>query len=221
MTDHTWRNAAKCFGQDSDLFDTENLPSGAKRQPAARRLCQGCPVMQQCAQDAIDNWTWTRGHVRAGYAVPTNESGRKYARKMINSTADGLVVDPPLVAPTVVKSEVVKPRRVRKESAGVAKARAAHSAKASQRAASAIQLATDGASTAEIAESLGVSMATACRYLASAGMARSRGIRLDEDRIAAVEKLTKEGLTADQIATRLGVSSVTVRRDWQRIGVAS
>ncbi|WP_051637730.1 WhiB family transcriptional regulator [Rhodococcus sp. UNC363MFTsu5.1] len=87
-TPYAWRKDAKCFGQDIALYETANLPGAQARRPAARARCAGCRVIPDCAQDAFDHWQHTRGHIRAGYAIPNSETGRTEARKAIASIAE-------------------------------------------------------------------------------------------------------------------------------------
>lgn len=86
-TPYAWRKHAKCFGQDIAFFETSNLPAAPARKPAARARCAGCPVVPECAQDAIDHWEHTRGHIRATYPIPASDTGRPEARKAIEAIA--------------------------------------------------------------------------------------------------------------------------------------
>lgn len=47
-----WQHKAKCRLRDPRDYETENLTPGREQQEA-RALCVGCPVIQQCAADAI------------------------------------------------------------------------------------------------------------------------------------------------------------------------
>lgn len=47
-----WKDDAKCATLDPELYETEHLPEG-REDEAARELCEGCPVLRQCAIDAL------------------------------------------------------------------------------------------------------------------------------------------------------------------------
>lgn len=49
-----WQHKAKCAQpeQSPEAWEVHNLPT-ENRNEAARQLCAGCPVLQQCAADAI------------------------------------------------------------------------------------------------------------------------------------------------------------------------
>lgn len=67
----SWRAAAKCFGQPPGDWV---LPTRGRMEVevVARSICEGCPVIAECALDAIDHGDagviragvclWTRGH---------------------------------------------------------------------------------------------------------------------------------------------------------------
>lgn len=48
----SWQMKAKCRMRDPRDYETDNLTPGREQQEA-RALCYGCPVMQQCAAEAI------------------------------------------------------------------------------------------------------------------------------------------------------------------------
>jgi hypothetical protein len=48
----SWQHKAKCRLRDPRDYETANLPKGREAE-TARALCVGCPVIQQCAADAI------------------------------------------------------------------------------------------------------------------------------------------------------------------------
>lgn len=52
MANHRWITAAKCRKMDPRLFEVENLPAGREVEEA-HRLCSGCPVIAECATDAL------------------------------------------------------------------------------------------------------------------------------------------------------------------------
>lgn len=76
-----WMLKAKCRdADDPEAWDTNNLPRSTPNQPHrhkdhAKALCQGCPVMRDCAQFAIDNNC--TGMVFAG--IPLRGDDRKNA----------------------------------------------------------------------------------------------------------------------------------------------
>lgn len=47
-----WKKRGLCAGRDPRDWETENLPAG-KEQEAAKALCNGCPVLKECAADAV------------------------------------------------------------------------------------------------------------------------------------------------------------------------
>ena len=66
-----WRQQAKCLGMEPRLFETQS----AKKLAAvygdsttgadiAKSLCEGCPVIRECAVEALHPLAW--GTVRAG-----------------------------------------------------------------------------------------------------------------------------------------------------------
>ena len=64
-----WRNRAQCLGQDPELWDLGYHPgSFDEKAVRAAELCAGCPVMCECAADALE--PLSIGMVRAGIWVP-------------------------------------------------------------------------------------------------------------------------------------------------------
>ncbi|WP_370876330.1 WhiB family transcriptional regulator [Corynebacterium striatum] len=68
---HEWRRQAKCLGMDPHLFDiqptkrvAEVYGDSATGADIARSLCEGCPVIRECAVEAMRPLAW--GTVRAG-----------------------------------------------------------------------------------------------------------------------------------------------------------
>lgn len=61
-----WMTEAKCAGDDVERYSTDNLDTGPGVQAKARALCAGCPVIRECAIDALR--FDTRGVVRGGFA---------------------------------------------------------------------------------------------------------------------------------------------------------
>ena len=75
-TDIEWLERAQCRGRDPELYSLDSkLYRDIDRQARARWLCRGCPVMQQCAADALEPLAY--GTVRAGVWLPiaTSTSG--------------------------------------------------------------------------------------------------------------------------------------------------
>lgn len=62
---HDWTEDAKCGSLHPDIFDFEGekCPVDYKRY-MARKLCEGCPVMAECAKDVLEHDSY--GLVRAG-----------------------------------------------------------------------------------------------------------------------------------------------------------
>ncbi|MFW9221545.1 WhiB family transcriptional regulator [Corynebacterium striatum] len=66
-----WRQRAKCLDMDPCLFDTQptkrlaaTYGDSATGADIARSLCEGCPVIRECAVEAMRPLAW--GTVRAG-----------------------------------------------------------------------------------------------------------------------------------------------------------
>lgn len=86
MTYLMWCDRAKCAGWDVNLFDLDDRKYRDQRAGIAGRLCQGCPVMAECAQDALD--FVDRGIVRAGVWIPQqrNHAARKQLEEIAERT---------------------------------------------------------------------------------------------------------------------------------------
>lgn len=104
----TWHADAKCADMDSELFDVDTLPATNGRVKAARERCAGCPVIDSCRQDAIDNWHAAdgatsgdlRGVIRAGVPIPNGNIGRNEA---LLNLQPGARSRPRIVRPTGAK----------------------------------------------------------------------------------------------------------------------
>ena len=78
-----WWNRAKCKGDNPDRYDL-NLDRSIRRDEKGRiaeELCEGCPVLAECAADVLENNNI--GLVRAGlwFPFPPNDCpSRKEAR---------------------------------------------------------------------------------------------------------------------------------------------
>lgn len=74
--DLDWTSRAKCDGQDTEVYDSRNFGQGGYAY--AKALCEGCPVLAQCAR-----WAYRTGashYVYAGIAlgpVGTNDVKRR------------------------------------------------------------------------------------------------------------------------------------------------
>lgn len=85
--DTDWITHAKCRDMDPEKFDLSNMRDkygisnahevAAARERIAAELCEGCPVVAQCALDAAE--PVSVGMVRAGVWVPTVTDGSKIA----------------------------------------------------------------------------------------------------------------------------------------------
>ncbi len=69
----SWVERAKCRHQDSEKWVTENLPKGPNRELAAQKLCNGCEVVRECADFAVEHEV--TGMVYAG--IPLSEYGSR------------------------------------------------------------------------------------------------------------------------------------------------
>lgn len=69
MTGLGWRADAQCLGRDPREYELEGGEyTGTDRQTIARERCDGCPVMRECAAEALE--PLARGTVRAGVWIP-------------------------------------------------------------------------------------------------------------------------------------------------------
>lgn len=79
-----WAEDAKCRSLPPDVFDLQGdkRPLEAKRS-LARRLCEGCPVIAECAEDVLKRDSfglvraglWTTGWMCGGPANPGAKKG--------------------------------------------------------------------------------------------------------------------------------------------------
>lgn len=68
---HTrWIDDAKCKGGDLRQFDPVGRPN---KQQIAAKLCSRCPVIRQCAQDALHYKD--QGVIRAATFIPNHAEG--------------------------------------------------------------------------------------------------------------------------------------------------
>lgn len=49
-----WFDRAKCAGQPLEDYDLAEYKRPEDRDDRAKELCEGCPVIKECALDAID-----------------------------------------------------------------------------------------------------------------------------------------------------------------------
>lgn len=75
IKDQAWKHEAICVQTDYEIFYPE---VGGRRQPALK-VCNGCPVLEQCFNEAIKQRDWWYG-IRAGM---TPEQRREYAEKIL------------------------------------------------------------------------------------------------------------------------------------------
>jgi hypothetical protein len=76
-----WEGRPACEGIDTELFFTEGTYSNL---PMLRRICNNCPVMQQCFDYSVT-------HAVSGYWANTTEKQREGYRKLHNIIAKPLV----------------------------------------------------------------------------------------------------------------------------------
>lgn len=80
----SWITRAKCRGADPELFDLSARAYAEHREEVAQALCSGCPVIRECAMDAMD--PLAVGTVRAGLWIPLiameGARGREQVRRL-------------------------------------------------------------------------------------------------------------------------------------------
>lgn len=79
MKDHrAWLDRALCNSRDPRLYETDGWKLGrvrrAEREERATELCFGCPVVQECAADAIEPLAVAT--IRAGVWIDATVLGR-------------------------------------------------------------------------------------------------------------------------------------------------
>lgn len=91
-----WIHRAQCLGTDPEAFDltsskelTERYGEELTRDQVAELLCAGCPVMAECAAEAL--LPLAVGTVRAGVWIPQVKASkpRARARALLMSKARG------------------------------------------------------------------------------------------------------------------------------------
>lgn len=75
LGDHDeWRDRAQCLGDDPNNYSLERREHHkTDRQATARDLCRGCPVMSDCATDALEPLAYST--VRGGVWIPSPSAG--------------------------------------------------------------------------------------------------------------------------------------------------
>lgn len=71
--DTTWTQHAKCLGTVTPGNDPFEPGRGHDRKKIATKLCAGCPVMLECAQDALHYRD--QGVIRAATFIPNHADG--------------------------------------------------------------------------------------------------------------------------------------------------
>lgn len=87
MSGHEWRDRALCAGRP--LSEAHPHVRGDQRVTAARRYCAGCPVVAECAADALT--FRDTGIIRAGVWLPQydDRTALKRARARLAVIAEG------------------------------------------------------------------------------------------------------------------------------------
>lgn len=101
-----WQERARCRTEHLSIYETDLLPNFGARKPYARKLCTGCPVLDECLRDAIVEDT--RGVVSGGWPFPNDRQNSVKMRRDIAKTLDMVVeVEAAIVAesiPTLCKN---------------------------------------------------------------------------------------------------------------------
>lgn len=86
-----WQERAKCWGDDPERFTLDDGPHEVPpryRAGVARDLCDGCPVIRECAADALRYRVTST--VRAGvWCGSANHSMKTSAKAAMKEIADG------------------------------------------------------------------------------------------------------------------------------------
>lgn len=90
---NTWLDDAQCAGDRPERYATSNLDP-LRRNQEARRLCVGCPVLAECARDALD--TGATDVVRGGIPLPPRRDYRLhyYYRRLLEVAEGGIGREP-------------------------------------------------------------------------------------------------------------------------------
>jgi len=76
-----WQDRARCRTEHFSIYETDLLPNFGARKPYARKLCTGCPVIDDCTREAI--LEDTRGVVRGGWPFPNDRQNSVKMRRDI------------------------------------------------------------------------------------------------------------------------------------------
>lgn len=82
-----WFDRAKCAGQPLDDYVLHDYKPHEDREERARALCEGCPVIKECALDAMEPLAVST--VRGGVWI-NPRPGRANQRKTIGATLEEL-----------------------------------------------------------------------------------------------------------------------------------
>lgn len=84
-----WLEMIGCSDRDPELYSLESkLYRDTNRQRRARWLCRGCPVMRECAADALEPLAYST--VRAGVWIPSPSSSSGLTRAGWKIIREGL-----------------------------------------------------------------------------------------------------------------------------------
>lgn len=88
-----WLDSAKCLGTNPKLYETDSEEvrrlAIRTKEDMARKLCEGCPVMEECAAEALEPLALST--VRAGLWIESNPGPgvRKHYRDTLTAIALG------------------------------------------------------------------------------------------------------------------------------------
>lgn len=93
-----WMDRALCAGRNPRLYETDgyrnNRVMKSDRVERARNLCAGCPVVQECAADALEPLAVAT--IRAGVWIDAVVLGRN--RKAVKAQLQAVALGVPVVA---------------------------------------------------------------------------------------------------------------------------
>lgn len=82
-----WTRQAMCAGRDPRAYELDGFTGD--RVAYARGACAGCPVMVECAADALE--PLAVGTVRAGVWIPADHNKTRAVRRQLASVVAGAV----------------------------------------------------------------------------------------------------------------------------------
>ncbi len=83
----SWRDRADCLGREWPPYDLPAM-SVAERRKVARWYCLECPVVRECAADALDRGDI--GVIRGGLWLSKASTGQsKMTRRALEAVAEG------------------------------------------------------------------------------------------------------------------------------------